>query len=219
MSIQTPTTNYRDLIERLPPDSALTLRNVSWEDYEGLLEGVGEAAGLRISYERGTLQIMTLSPEHESYTKIIERLVDLLSIRLRIKILFFGSATMKRERNERGSEPDACFYVQNADRIGKNQQIDFSKDPPPDIVVEVDVHHDSQDKFSIYAALGVPEIWRYDERALTIHHLKEGQYIEAESSLALPMLDARVLTDFLNRSQREDQYEILLAFENWLQRL
>jgi Uma2 family endonuclease len=219
MSVETPTTNYRELVEKLPPDSALLLHNVSWDDYEELLDAVGEAAGLRISYDQGRLQIMTLSPEHESYTKIIERLIDLLSIRLRIKILFFGSATIKKQRRDRGSEPDACFYVQSAERIGKNQRIDFSADPPPDIVVEVDVHHDSLSKFPIYATLGVPELWRYDEHALTIHLLHEGQYVESESSLALPMLSSRVLTEFLNRSQREDQYEILLAFENWLQGL
>jgi hypothetical protein len=84
-------------------------------------------------------------------------------------------------------------------------------------VVEVDVQHDSQPKFPIYAALGVGELWRYDGHALAIYHLQEDEYVAAESSRALPMLTSRVLTDFLARSQQEDQYETLLAFETWLQ--
>ena len=219
MHPQALTVNYRDLIEGLPPDSTLVMRNVRWEEYEELLEEIGEASGLRSSYDQGTLQIMTLSPEHEGLVDLIQDMVRLLSMRLRIKVLSFGSATMKKRRNERGSEPDACFYVQSADMIGKNQRIDFSNDPPPDIVVEVDVHHDSRSRFPIYAALGVPELWRYDERALTVYLLQEGQYVEAESSLALPMLTSHVLSEFLVRSQGEDQYEILLAFEGWLQGL
>lgn len=215
--MSTQTVNYCEVIEQLPPDSTLILRDVSWEAYEELLDAVGEAKHLRISYDQGTLQIMTLSSEHEVYSYLINDLVRLLSIRLRIKVLCFGSATMKKPRRNKGLEPDVCFYVQSAALIGNNIQLDFSSDPPPDIAVEIDVHHESLSKFPIYAALGVSEIWRYDGQSLTIYHLKEDTYTVAESSLALPMLASSTLTEFLSRSKHEDQYEILLAFENWLQ--
>jgi Uma2 family endonuclease len=211
------TTNYCELVEQLPADSTLILHHVSWEDYEELLEAVGEAKGLRISYDGGELQIMTISARHEKYADLIKLLVGQLSLKLRIKVLFFGSATMKKRHKQKGSEPDGCFYVQSANLISGKEEIDFNSDPPPDVVVEVDIHHDSLSKFPIYAALGVPEIWRYDGQALTIYHLKEGQYITAASSQALPMLTSGTLTEFLNRSQYEDQYETLLAFEQWLQ--
>jgi Uma2 family endonuclease len=84
-------------------------------------------------------------------------------------------------------------------------------------VVEVDIQHDSSSKLPIYAALGVPEVWRYDGRGATIYHLRNDQYTPAPSSLALPILTSHILTEFLNRSQNEDQYETLLAFEHWLQ--
>jgi Uma2 family endonuclease len=215
--MSTLTMNYCELVEQLPADSTLILRYASWEDYEELLDAVGEAKGLRISYDGGTLQIMTISTKHEKYADLIKLLVGQLSLKLRIKILFFGSATMKKRRKQKGSEPDGCFYVQSADLISGKEDIDFNSDPPPDVVVEVDIHHDSLSKFPIYAALGVPEIWRYDGQALTIYHLKEDQYLTAESSQALPMLTSGTLTEFLNRSQHEDQYETLLAFEQWLQ--
>ena len=215
MSIETA--NYREVIERLPTDSTLILRGISWDNYEELLAAVGEAPGLRISYDQGTMQIMTPSSEHESYVRLIERLVDRVSSKLRIKVLSFGSATMKHSRWRKGSEPDACFYVQSASRIGNRVLLDFTNDPPPDIVVEVDINHDSLSKFPIYAALGVSEIWRYDGQALAIYLLEHNEYITSEASLALPMLTSAVLTEFLSRSRSEDQYETLLEFEIWLE--
>src|ERR1051325_4069720 len=126
MSTQAPANPY-ELVERLPPGSTLILHGVTWEEYEDLLEAVGENPALRISYDEGTLQIMTTSPRHESYIKLIERLVDHLSFILGVKILFFGGATMKKKRKKKGNEPDACFYVQSAELIGRKLDIDFEK--------------------------------------------------------------------------------------------
>jgi Uma2 family endonuclease len=218
MSTQTisKTENLVEMIERMPADSVLTQHGISWDEYEELLEAVGEASGLRISYDEGRLQIMTLSHRHERYSTLIERIVDRVSGFLRIKVLFYGSATMKKARKQKGVEPDACFYVQNATLVGTKDEIDFNVDPPPDVVVEVDLHHESLSKFPIYAALGVPEVWRYDGDSLTIHQLHDEQYVASEASLSLPMLTGAVLTEFLARSPKQDQYDILLAFEEWL---
>jgi Uma2 family endonuclease len=214
--MSTATILDRDLIDRLPGNSTLILRDVAWDDYEALLAAIGEAPGLRVSYDEGTLQIMTLSPKHESYSRLLERLIDRLSARLGIEILFFGASTMKRRGPTKGTEPDACFYVQSAAAIGPKIDIDFDRDPPPDIAVEIDVHHDSQGKFSLYAALGVPEIWRYDGTALAMHRLESGRYVLAAASTALPVLDAQTLTRFLGLAGEKSQHEILLAFEEWL---
>jgi len=205
-----------EMIDRMPADSLLTQHGVGWNDYEELLEAVGEASSLRICYDEGTLQIMTLSQRHEKYSTLIERMVDRLSTLLRVKVLFYGSATMRKRQKQKGVEPDACFYVQNATSVGTKDEIDFSTDPPPDVVVEIDLHHESISKFPIYAGLGVPEFWRYDGGTLTIYLLREGQYVSSDASQALPVLTSAVLTEFLGRSPKEDQYDILLAFEEWL---
>ena len=204
------------LVTRMPADSVLIQHGTSWDEYEELLEAVGEASGLRISYDDGTLQIMTLSQEHEMYSTLIERIVDRLSVYLRIRVLFYGSATMRKQSKMKGAEPDACFYIQNAGLVGKKKRFDFEIDPPPDVVVEIDLHHDSLPKFSIYAALGVPELWRFDGASLTIYHLADEQYLPSEVSHSLPMLAGSLLTEFLQRSAKEDQCDILLAFEEWL---
>jgi Uma2 family endonuclease len=209
--------NYYDIVTRLPADTVVTFRGVSWEEYEDLLEQVGEASGLRISFDSGTLTVMTLSTEHENYAWFIGRLVSVISLRLRINIRFFGSATMRKRKKSQGKEPDACFYVQTADALGNRIHLDFEVDPPPDIAVEIDVHHDSRSRFSIYAALGVPELWRYDEHELTIYWLQGDDYVIASQSLALPLLTSQVLTEFLTRLRDEGEFHALLAFDEWLQ--
>ncbi len=205
-----------EMIDRMPPDSVLIQHVVSWKEYEELLEAVGEARGLRICYAEGTLQVMSPSSEQENWAILIGRLVDRLSIHRRIKVLFYGSTTIRKNSEQKGAEPDGCFYVHKANLVGTKKRIDFNIDPPPDIVVEIDLHHESISKFPIYAAFGVPELWRYDGNILTIYHLREGQYVASAASQSLPLLTGSVLTEFLARSPNEDQYDILLAFEEWL---
>jgi len=205
-----------DMIGRMSGDSVLIQHGVDWHDYEELLGAIGDAPGLHISFDDGTLQIMTLSQRHEKYSTLIERMVDRVSSVLRIKVLFYGPATMRKKQKQKGVEPDACFYVQNASMVGTKDEIDFNNDPPPDVAVEIDLHHDSIPKFPIYSALGVPELWRYDGATLTVYHLREEQYVASDASQALPLLTGPVLTEFLARSPKEDQYDILTAFEEWL---
>ena len=205
-----------ELVTRMPTDSVLIQHGISWDEYEELLDAVGEASGLRISYDAGTVQIMTLTQEHELYSTLIERIVDRLGSYLRIRVLFYGSATLRKQSKMKGAEPDACFYVQNAGLVGNKKRFDFEIDPPPDVVVEIDLHHDSISKFPIYAALGVPELWRFYEDSLTIYRLEGEQYLPSEASQALHLLTGALLTEFLRRSTKEDQYDILLAFEEWL---
>jgi len=212
-------TNYYAVVSKLPEDAEVIFHGATWEEYEELLDQVGEAAGLRISFNNGTLKVMSLSSEHEKYVRFIERLISTLSLRLRINIVSFGSATMRKRGENKGNEPDACFYVQTAAAIGNRIELDFSIDPPPDVVVEVDIHHDSTDNDAIYAALGVSEIWRYDEWAVIIYHLRQGEYVVAEASLALPMLSAGIITEYVNRMREVGEFEALLAFDEWLQSL
>ena len=215
----TETTNYYAVVSQMPEDTVVIFHGVSWEEYEELLAQVGEAPGLRISYDDGILKVMTLSAEHEKYTRFIENLVGAIRLRLRIEILSFGSATMKKSKRRKGNEPDCCFYVQTAAALGNKINLDFAVDPPPDIAVEIDVHHDSKDKFPIYAALGVPEIWRFDGQRLFIHLWQENQYVIDETSRALSMLTSGILTEYLTRMREEGEFEAIIAFDDWLQSL
>jgi Uma2 family endonuclease len=222
--MSTQITTYYEIVSQLPEDASVTFNDVSWAEYEELLEQVGEAPGLRISYDNGNLHIVTISAEHEKYAVFINSLIAGIRLRLRMNILAFGSATMRKRKRSKGNEPDACFYVQTAPLIGNKIQLDFETDPPPDIAVEIDVHHDSRPRFPVYAALGVPEIWRYDGQAMTIYQLAKGReesetplYVQSDASAALPMLTAQLLTEMIERMRREGELNALLAFDEWLQ--
>ena len=211
--------DHLGVVEQMPEAATVIFHNTTWEEYEELLAQVGEASGLRISFNDGTLKVMTLSPEHEKYADFVKILIAHLSFRLRTNILFFGSATMRKRKKSKGNEPDACFYIQTAAAIGSRIHLDFTVDPPPDVVLEVDIHHDSRDNYPIYASLGVPEIWRYDGEEMTILLLQETDYVSAETSKALPMLTDQVLTEYLRRMQQDGEFNAILAFDEWLQAL
>lgn len=217
--ITTVSKNYYDAISELSGGETATFHGVTWDEYEELLEQVGEASSLRISYNDGTLKVMSLSPEHEKHVRFIESMVSALRLGLRINILFFGSMTMRKRKKSKGNEPDACFYVQTAPTIGARLDLDFAVDPPPDVVVEVDVHHDSTGNYPIYAALGVPEIWRYDGYEATILRLQGNEYVETETSPALPMITSAVLTEYLSRMKQAGEFAAIIAFDEWLQSL
>jgi len=209
--------NYAEIISQLPADSFLIRENVSWEEYEDLLEQVGEATWLRIAYDDGTLEIMTVGPKHEKFATFIEGLVGVIRLRLRMNIVFFGSSTMRKEKKRKGIEPDACFYVQTAEALGNRMDLDFEKDPPPDVAVEVDVTRHSISKFGIYAGLGVPEVWIYDGKELKIHLLEQDEYLPAIESQALPILSGPILSKFLSQLREEGELQAILAFDDWLQ--
>ncbi|CDM66248.1 Uma2 family endonuclease [Pyrinomonas methylaliphatogenes] len=215
MTTQTAT-NYFEIVTRLPADAVVVFRHVGWEDYEELLAQVGEASGLRLSYDDGILTAMTLGTEREKYARFIEKLLTVLSLKKRIVILSFGAATIKRPSQRKGLEPDACFYVQRAEELGNRVQLDFEHDPPPDVAVEIDVHHSSEEKLSIYVALGVPEVWRYDGQRLRMFVLRGVGYEEVERSQALPVLTSEAVTGFLERLRREGELQALLAFDEWI---
>jgi Uma2 family endonuclease len=214
--LSTQTTTYYDIVAQMPADAVVSFNGVTWDEYEELLEQVGEGKGLRVSFDEGVLEVMTLSPKHENYAEFIKRLVGVLSLRLQIDIVFFGSMTMRKQEKQKGNEPDACFYVQSAPLIGARVDLDFSVDPPPDVAVEVDVHHDTRKKLRIYAGLGVPEVWRFDGRTVRIFILEGNGYVESEASLSLPLLTAEILTGFLKRLEEKSQFQAVLDFDEWL---
>src|SRR5438445_836710 len=166
-----PTAEYREAVDHLPPGGMLVFQQVSWEDYEQLLKDLADRPGVRVSYDEGRLEIMSPLPEHEDYKDSLYSMVRVFSEVTGIELETRGSATWKREKLRKGSEPDTCFYVAQAERIIGRRKIDLESDPPPDVVVEIETTNESLMKFPIYAALGVPEIWRYDGRQTQFYAL------------------------------------------------
>lgn len=176
------------------------LRNVSWETYGRLIEEREERPVPRFSYDRGEMEIMSPSFEHEAVADIIVSLVAELSVELEIDLASARSTTFRREDLERGFEPDGSFYFRNIGGMRGKRDVDLDRgDPAPDLVIEVDVTSPSLNKLPIYARLGVAEVWRYAGGKMEI--LKRDQagegYEPAAVSAFLPALTSEVLTRFV----------------------
>lgn len=206
---------YLDAIDHLPAGATLRLPGVSWEEYEALLSDLRDRPGLRVSYDAGRVEIMSPRPEHEEYKETILRLVQVLSEEAGIRLESRGSTTYKQRRLAKGAEPDTSFYVQNAARIIGRRTIELGVDPPPDVVVEIDTTNESRGKFPIYAALGVPEIWRYDGREATFYGLAGTDYEEIPNSRAFLALTAGVLTEFIELSKTRGQSDAAASLRRW----
>jgi Uma2 family endonuclease len=201
-----------DATEHLPRGAALVVPQVAWDEYERLLENLAGRVHLRVSYDCGRLQIVSQLSEHGEYERLIEDLVAAACQLFRLKLEKRGSATWMKQSVSRGVEADASYYIENATRIIGKRKIDLECDPPPDIVVEIDVTNDSLDKFSICAALGIPEIWRYDGQAFRFYKLDRGSYTEARVSRFLPVVTGPMLADALELSKTRGQDAARSAF-------
>jgi len=210
--MSTRSAEYLEAIDHLPVGATLVFRQVSWERYEELLEDLADRPGLRVSYDEGRLEIMSPLLEHEEYKDSIYRFVCVFAEELGITLETRGSATWKRRKLRKGSEPDTCFYVANAERIIGRRKIDLESDPPPDVVVEIETTNESLMKFPIYAALGVPEIWRYDGKQTQFYELAGPTYAEVSVSSFFPALTEQLLTEFLDLSKTQGQTKALTAF-------
>src|SRR5256885_12262024 len=170
-------------LPEVPSEGGLILSNISWETYELLLQDV-ERQNLRLTYDDGRLSIVSPLSKHENAKKLIAGMVEQLALELNIPMRRLGSTTWKRKDRRKGLEADECYYVQHELQVRGRHDIDLTRDPPPDLAIEVEITHHPLDRPSVYAALGVPEIWRYDGLHLTAHVLDQGQYRPVGRSLA-----------------------------------
>lgn len=220
MSVQTAkhliNVSHLEFMAEMPPGSRLQLPNVSWIDYEYLLGEINDSSCVRISYDKGGLELMTLSPKHEIIKVLFTHILSVLTEELGMALISLGSTTFKLPTEARGTEPDDCFYIRRAELIEEKETIDLSLDPGPDLVLEVDLSHPSLDKFPIYASLDVTEIWRYDGESIHFYLLTNGAYDEIPSSDLFPFLTPKTLSEFLLPGKLRDINKLKKAFREWV---
>jgi Uma2 family endonuclease len=189
------------------PERRVLLNGVTWETYSRLVEECQESSGTRLTYDRGALEIMTPSFQHESFKEVLARLFESLADVRGMDYFPGGSTTFRREDLEQGFEPDACFYVRNAKNVRGRTEIDLKTDPPPDLVIEVDITGSSLNKQEVFSAVGIFEIWRYAENRVEILRLESGSYSRISESALLPGITSSQLTAFLQASQTMTRVE------------
>jgi Uma2 family endonuclease len=197
-----------------PPDELIHLSGISWQTYETLLEELSDRR-LRLTYNRGNLEIMAPSPEHELSKTLMGRFVETLAEESEVQIYPLGSTTFKRPKLS-GAEPDECYYIYNIDAVRGKNRLDLTEDPAPDLVVEIDVTSSSQSRLQVYADLGVAEVWIYDGESLVIQQLQNGIYITSLTSQFFLNIPIPEISGFLQQAKTMDYLELVKAFRKWV---
>ncbi len=187
------------------------LDGVSWQTYSALVDESEHASG-RMTYDQGTLEIMSPLMPHESGKRLLGRMIEMFTLLRGIDIRSSASTTFRRTDLKRGFEADESYYIQFAAQIRSNRDIDLSIDPPPDLVVEVEMTRSAIDKLRLFASMGIPEVWRYDGKTLWIGSLQKDKYIEAEFSHVLPDFPVELASEFLAQRFEISETELIRQF-------
>jgi Uma2 family endonuclease len=204
-----------------PPEDEqqFVVHNVSWASYLTLGELFADRPGLRLTYDRGTLTFMTTSPRHECYKHWLGRFLETVAEELKKPIAPGGSMTFQRKDLERGFEPDNCYWVESELAMRGKLTWEPTTDPPPDVMIEIEVSRSALARMRIFAAFRVPEIWCYDGEDLRIYVLQpDGTYQQSERSLAFPSIPVQELIGFFP-SGATDYLSAVAAVRAWVRSL
>jgi len=208
-----PTPNPQIVVERIA-----VLEGVSWQTFKALLADIGDSRASRIAYDRGTLEIRIPLQQHEEPKIMLASFIESLADELEIELMQLGALLLEREDLTCAVEPDTCCYIQNELRVrGKNIQL--PDDPPPDLVVESSYTSRSLNKFNIYAAIGVPEVWRYRQQNLEVYQLVGEKYELSATSIAFPFLPIAEVPNFIEQSKTIGQRAAVRLFRKRIQEI
>jgi Uma2 family endonuclease len=209
-TVQTPRT------QALPASQVLRLSAIDWPTYTRLLN-ILSPWRVRLTYDRGELEIMSPSYLHEKSGGFLGRLVEAYTEELGLPIATGKSTTFRRRSPRKGIEADECYWIANEHRVRGKARIDLRNDPPPDLAVEIDITRSSLNRMGIYAALNVPEVWRFDGKTLTFNVLQpDGTYAVVAKSRAFPALSSADLLPFLALQGQMDENAIIRQFRAWV---
>ena len=198
-------------------EKRITLRNLDWQKYQQMRQLLGDRTSARLTYDRGTLEITMPLEEHETAARMIELFIRILVAGLGLKMKTMGSTMLNREDLDRGAEPDDCYYIQNQPLVA-GRRVNLATDPPPDLIVEVDITRTDINKNRLYASLGVPEFWRFNGETWRIYHLQDQSYVECDRSPTFAIVEKADLYRFLAAAQ-QDEIEAEVSFRAWVKQI
>lgn len=208
----------------VPTEKRIVLPGVSWQQFETLLDELGADRTAHLTYDRGKLEMITPLEEHDRCSRLIESLILVVADELDVPIYSIGSVLLKRSDLECVVQPDAAYYLTEKVRLSSRAELDLKQAPPPDIAVDIAITKSSLNTFGIYAALGLPEVWKYWTTIgdnvlkgnLLIYQLQNGGYVECSTSPTFPFLPAKRVSEFLAQSDAIGLAQALTVFRSWL---
>jgi Uma2 family endonuclease len=192
------------------------LENISWQTFKSMLADMGSKRNTRLAYDNGIVEIMSPLMPHENSNRLIEVFVGVLCEELNLEIKRAGSMTLTRDDLEKGGEPDSSYYIQNESLVRDKESIDLAIDPPPDLVLEVEYSRSAVNKLSLYAAMGIPEFWRYNGSVLRVYILNNKQYSEVKLSPTFFPVPVTEIPRFIQETRKTGEMTITRAFRDWV---
>ena len=193
-------------------DQVVLLPGVSWATYKKLDRERGEQRGTLFTFSEGVLQIMSTGRKHEHLSFYLTRLFELLAEIAEQDFAPAGSTTFDRDDLEKGFQPDSCFYLTNVEVMRGKEEVDLAIDPPPDLIIEIDITSSSLNRLPLFAAVGVPEVWRYVKGSIKIYQLQGGSYHESPVSQWFPAVNAEQLAGWLTTSSTMPHFKWVRLF-------
>jgi Uma2 family endonuclease len=201
---------------QISSEQRLVLSAISWREYLHLLHAFDERR-IRITYDRGDVEIMTVSSAHERLKCLINLLIATLVEELGWNVASYGNTTFKRRKRRRGLEPDECYWIQNESLVRGKDRIDLRREPPPDLALEIEVSQSVLNRLSIYPALGFPEVWRLDGQTIRVQLLGlDGRYAESSQSRVFPFLPMAELVRHLSLASSMSETDMVRQFRCWV---
>jgi Uma2 family endonuclease len=190
----------------------IVLRGVPWHTYQSLRK-VEENNHLRMTYDRGVLEVMSPFKSHGKIATILDRMIYEWTRFRRIEVESGRDMTCDREDLEQGLQPDLCYWIAHGSLVRGKDEIDFLVDPPPDLALEVDITRSSIPKLPIYESLKIPEVWRWQDRIEVLRLNHETRYEISVESTVLPGFPLKLAEELIQRRNVEGENALLEQFE------
>jgi Uma2 family endonuclease len=206
----------RPKIPTLPvPAQRVVLHGLTWHDYIQIGNILCDRPALRLTFDRGTLEIMVTSKEHEFYKVRLGRLIEILAEVFNRRIDPGGNMTFQREELDRGLEGDNCWWIEHEEQVRGKLTWDSAVDPPPDLLLEIEVSRLA--RMALYAALRVPQVWCFDGPSLRVYLLQpDGTYLQANESPTFPGIPVAEIVRFVQPDR--DYLAVQREFRAWVKR-
>jgi Uma2 family endonuclease len=206
-------------------EQRVVLSNINWQQYEQLLSELGQERKSRLTYWRGRLEMMTPTDAHERCNKLIESLILVLVDELSLQVTSLIPVILQRPEIGCATEADAGYFFRDEPAVKSKLQLDLTHAPIPDLIVEIGLTKSNIEKQVVYAALGIPEVWRYITTAddnvlkgrLLIYQLQEDRYVASSRSGIFAFLSADRILEFLEQSDTMSLATALRVLRSWIQ--